>query len=90
MIALLNRLNRVCQLFAECFVFVALDTDRGGLDVVVLRALRIAWVRDRNRLIIFDYHTPPLVHGLIIDVDLLIVTKSRVHFLFDHTLHAGG
>ena len=85
MVLSLDLVDSICKFLAESFVFIALDSNRRGLDVAVVRPSRAL---DLNLAAIFVVDDAfALVKSLVEGVELIFVAERRANLLLDDPRH---
>lgn len=69
-------------------MFVSLYTDGCWLDVAMVCSLGWFNMNDGVVVVVIAHGFFTMIHGLVVSLDLVFVTESRVDFLFDNGSHA--
>ena len=88
MVFLFNLIYCVGILLAKGFMFVSLYTDGCWLDVAMVCSLGWFNMNDGVVVVVIAHGFFTMIHGLVVSLDLVFVTESRVDFLFDNGSHA--
>ena len=88
MVLPLDLIDGVGELPPKRLVLVALDSNRGGLDVTMVCPSGTLYLDLPSIFVVDD--ALALVHGLVEHIDFVFIAERRANFLLYHSDHSAG